>query len=72
MTSFRGILGQSWNSEMSAILPYEILDFNFDLKNPLKLVIFPLWKHCEIQKKSSVTWSQIDKGMASSWKWHAC
>ena len=23
MTSFRGFLGQSWNSEISAILPYE-------------------------------------------------
>ena len=33
MTSFREILGQSQNSEISAILPYEILEFNFDLKS---------------------------------------
>ena len=34
MTSFRIIFGQSWNSEISAILPYEIWfqSFNFDLK----------------------------------------
>ena len=32
MTNFREILGQSWNSEISAILPYEIQSFNFDLK----------------------------------------
>ena len=31
MTSFRGILGKSQNSEISAILPYEISSFNFDL-----------------------------------------
>ena len=30
MASSRGILGQSWNSEISAILPYDI---NFDLKS---------------------------------------
>ena len=29
---FREILGQSQNSEISAILPYEISSFNFDLK----------------------------------------
>ena len=67
MTNFRGILGQSWNSEISAILPYEILEFNFD-KNPLKLSIM---KNYEILKKSSVTRSQKDKGVASSWEWHA-
>ena len=27
----QGILGQSWNSEVSAILPYEFQSFNFDL-----------------------------------------
>ena len=43
MTNFRGILGQSWNSEISAILPYEILEFNW-LKIPLKLVIFQFMK----------------------------
>ena len=32
MTSFRGILGKSGNSEILAILPYEIQEFNFDLK----------------------------------------
>ena len=45
MTSFIGILGQSWNSEISAILPYEIWFFSeFQLwpKLLLNLVIFPL------------------------------
>ena len=32
LTNFRGILSQSWNSEVSAILPYEFQSFNFDLK----------------------------------------
>ena len=32
MTSFREILGQIWNSEISAILAYEVLEFNFDLE----------------------------------------
>ena len=32
LTNFRGILGQSWNSEVSGILPYEFQSFNFDLK----------------------------------------
>ena len=51
ITSFRGILGQSWNSEISAILPYEIGFFSeFQLwpKIALKLFIFPLWKNYEI------------------------
>ena len=32
LTNFKGILGQGWNSEVSAILPYEFQSFNFDLK----------------------------------------
>ena len=69
MTSFRGILGQSWNSEVSAILPYEILPFNFDFKFCWNWSFF----HYELWdlKKSSVTWSWKDKGVASSWKSHA-
>ena len=37
----------------------------------LKLVIFIIWKNYEISKKSSVTWSWKDKGVASSWESHA-
>ena len=32
MTSFSRTLGQCWKSSILAILPYEILPFNFDLK----------------------------------------
>ena len=74
MTSLRGILGQSWNSEISAILPCEIWFFSeFQLwpNIPLKLVIFPFWKNYKILKKSSVTWSWRDKGVASSLEWQA-
>ena len=69
MTSFSKILGQSWKSSISAILPYEILPFNFDLK--FKKVIFPLWQNYEILGKSSVTWYWKDKGVASSCESHA-
>ena len=54
--SFREILGQS-NFTL-----YKIS--SFWPKISLKLVIFPFWK------KSSITWSQKDKGVASSWEWH--
>ena len=33
---------------LQTILPYEILEFNFDLKFLWKLVIFPLWKSYEV------------------------
>ena len=51
----------------------KLWNFKFQLwpKIPLKLVIFSLCKNYEIKKKSSVTWSQKDKGVASSWEWHA-
>ena len=42
LTNFRGILSQSWNSEVSAILPYGFSEFQLWLKIPMKLVIFEL------------------------------
>ena len=45
------VSGQIWNSKISAILPNEIWffkEFQFWPKISLKLVIFPLWKNCEI------------------------
>ena len=38
MTSFRGILGQTWNSEISANLPYEFISSENDFI--LKIVQF--------------------------------
>ena len=64
MTSFRGILGQSWNSEISAILPNEILEFNFDLKILWNyLVIFPVMKKLRDLKKVS---SNLEPGHCTS------
>ena len=39
MTSFRAILGESWNSEISAILPYEIYLFFWVLQE--NNILFP-------------------------------
>ena len=50
MTSFREILGQSQNSEISAILPYEISSFNFDLKFLWNWSFFNYEKKYEIKK----------------------
>ncbi len=59
------------NSEISAILPYEIQSFNFELKFLWNWSFF----HYELKvldlKKSSVTWRQKGKGVASLWEWHA-
>ena len=53
---------------MSAILPCEIQSFNFDLWKNDQRSFFHYKQIFKIYKKASVTWSQKDKGGASSWE----
>ena len=48
--SFRGILGQSWNSVILAILPYEIQSFNFDLNSLWNWLFFHYGKIMKFKK----------------------
>ena len=62
-------IGQSWNFEFHKVKLLKFQRFNFDLwKNDL----WSFFHYKQIfLKKSSVSWSKKDKGVASSWEWHA-
>ena len=71
ITNFRGILGQSWNSEIHKVKLLKLQNFNFDLKFLWNLSVFHYEPKILDLKKYSVTRRQKHKGVASSWEWHA-
>ena len=71
LTNFRGILVKV---EILKFQQFYLMKFKVSIltKDSSKTGdFFMIWKKFKIWKKTSLTWSQKDKGVASSWEWHA-